>query len=107
MKRLLREWKRFLGEAFYADEKPPNPAMPSASSQYLHSHPALEQLRQAVRDRKDMIQVRSAIVDDPDSGIDSDEFYRLMSVVSNEPEFEDDNDLLDFVVSSFRPINVS
>ena len=81
MKHLLENWRQYLKESH-----------PSPSADYIFSHPRLEDVRNAIRNDEDLGEL----------GIDPGELYSLVSVISNEKEFDDDDRLLDVLMDLFR-----
>ena len=77
MKLLLENWRQYLKESH-----------PSASADYIFSHPRLEVVRNAIRNDEDLGNL----------GIDPGELYRLVSVISDEKEFDDDDKILDVLM---------
>lgn len=89
MKLLLENWQEFLKES-------PNRDHPAASGDYLFTHPALSIIRKSIRDKEDLNKLRDKL--DMDTG----EFSELVTIISNEPEFDDDDELLDFIMGTFK-----
>ena len=81
MKLLFENWRQYLKESH-----------PSPSADYIFSHPRLEDVRNAIRNDEDLGNL----------GIDPGELYSLVSVISNEKEFDDDDRLLDVLMDLFR-----
>ena len=77
MKLLLENWRQYLKESH-----------PSASADYIFSHPRLEDVSNAIRNDEDLGNL----------GIDPGELYRLVSVISDEKEFDDDDKILDVLM---------
>ena len=80
MKLLLENWRQYLKESH-----------PSPSADYIFSHPRLEDVRNAIRNNEDLGNL----------GIDPSELYRLVSVISDEKEFDDDDKILDVLMDLF------
>jgi hypothetical protein len=89
MKLLLENWQEFLKES-------PNRDHPAASADYLFTHPALSIIRKSIRDKEDLNKLRDKL--DMDTG----QFSELITIISNEPEFDDDDELLDFIMGTFK-----
>ena len=81
MKLLLENWRQYLKESH-----------PSPSADYIFSHPRFEDVRNAIRNNEDLGNL----------GIDPGELYSLVSAISNEKEFDDDDRLLDVLMDLFR-----
>ena len=89
MKLLLENWQEFLKES-------PNRDHPAPAGDYLFTHPALRIIRKSIRDKEDLNKLRDKL--DMDTG----EFSELITIISNEPEFDDDDELLDFIMGTFK-----
>ena len=89
MKLLLENWQEFLKES-------PNRDHPGPAGDYLFTHPALSIIRKSIRDKEDLNKLRDKL--DMDTG----EFSELITIISNEPEFDDDDELLDFIMGTFK-----
>ena len=89
MKLLLENWQEFLKES-------PNRDHPAASADYLFTHPALSIIRKSIRDKEDLNKLRDKLV------MDTGQFSELIAIISNEPEFDDDDELLDFIMGTFK-----
>ena len=84
MKLLLENWRQYLKESH-----------PSASADYIFSHPRLEDVRNAIRNDEDLDNL----------GIDPSELFKLVSLISNEEEFDDDDSLLDVLMNLLNKSN--
>jgi len=82
MKLLLENWRKYLKK---------RKSHPSPSADYIFSHPRLEDVRNAIRNDEDLGKL----------GIDPGELYKLVSVISDEEEFDDDDRLLDVLMGLF------
>jgi hypothetical protein len=84
MKLLLENWRQYLKESH-----------PSPSADYISSHPRFEDVRNAIRNNEDLGNL----------GIDPSELYKLVSFISDEEEFDDDDRLLDVLMDLFNKSN--
>ena len=80
MKLLLENWRGYLKECH-----------PSPSADYILSHHRLEDVRNAIRNNEDLGSL----------GISPGELYKLVSLIMDEDEFEDDDNLLDILMDLF------
>ena len=83
MRLLLENWRKYLKK---------RKSHPSPSADYIFSHPRFEDVRNAIRNNEDLGNL----------GIDPGELYSLVSAISNEKEFDDDDRLLDVLMDLFR-----
>ena len=89
MKLLLENWQEFLKES-------PNRDHPAPAGDYLYTHPALSIIRKSIRDKEDLNTLRDKL------HMDTGEFSELITIISNEPEFDDNDELLDFIMGTFK-----
>jgi len=94
MKLLLENWQEFLKES-------PNRDHPAPAGDYLFTHPALSIIRKSIRDKEDLNKLRDKLVRDK-LVMDTGQFSELIAIISNEPEFDDDDELLDFIMGTFK-----
>ena len=84
MKLLIENWRQYIRESH-----------PSPSANYIFSHPRLEDVRNAIRNDEDLDNL----------GIDPSELFKLVSLISNEEEFDDDDSLLDVLMNLLNKSN--